>query len=210
MADISDGMNNRRLKIDAFPVRRPGVLKQGPHGQLIIFNSDSGQYFALDEIGSFIWERCDGAHAISEMIADLCEQYDAPSGLIENDLRGLMTELVARNLLASPDLFQNETQDERTTPPKTAIRRENVPLKGPVAEKVGIHKSSGKILFKAKYLEDGREVEKLFYDEDGNVTKKVQYEHDHEPGYKMMEVFNGRGRILLRHERGKPPEHFDL
>ena len=191
-------------------MRRPSVLSQSQPAGLILFNSTDECYFALDEIGSLVWEKCDGAHAISEIIAELCEQYEAPSAVIEDDLSELMSEFNSRGLLSPADLFRTVAEPEPSVPATTAIRFETIPVKGPLVERVGTYKGSGSIFFRAKYLEDGREVEKVFYDEDGNVTKRIEYQHDEEPGYKMMEVFNGRGRILLRHERGKPPEQFDL
>src|SRR3954453_21881553 len=100
----------KALNLEASPTRRPGILKQGPAGNLILFNSEDGQYFALDEIGSLVWEHCDGAHTISQIVLHLSEEYDAPLSTIQSDLADLMAEFSSRHLLARAYLFQ-ETSD---------------------------------------------------------------------------------------------------
>src|ERR1041385_8347810 len=98
-------MSKQALNLDASPTRKPGILKQGEAPQLILFNADDAQYFALDEIGSLVWEHCDGAHTSSEIINHLCEEYDAPRTTIQEDLADLISQFISRKLLAPADLF---------------------------------------------------------------------------------------------------------
>src|SRR5678816_625251 len=97
---------NKELKLDASPTRKPAILKQGDPGRLILFNSDDKQYFALDEIGSVVWEHCDGAHTAAEIITHIFDQYDAPRDTIQNDLAELIAEFASKNLFLSTDLFK--------------------------------------------------------------------------------------------------------
>src|SRR5436190_15066717 len=201
-------MNGKELKLEASPTRKPAVLKQGDPGRLILFNADDGQYFALDEIGSVVWEHCDGAHTVTEIITHLFDQYDAPRTTIQADLTELIANFTSKNLLTSTELFQSSASGEAKL-----VKPETAPAQGPsrqapLLEKVGTHKSSGKIFFKTKCLEDGREVEKVFYDENGKVSKTIKYQHDSGQGYSLMEIFNAESRLILRHQRGKPPEQF--
>jgi hypothetical protein len=201
-------MNGKELKLEASPTRKPAMLKQGDPGRLILFNADDGQYFALDEIGSVVWEHCDGAHTVTEIINHLFDQYEAPRTTIQADLTELIASFTSKNLLTSTELFQSSADGE-TKPGKVDPALPPMPSREmPLLEKVGTHKSSGKIFFKTKYLEDGREVEKIFYDDDGKVSKTIKYQHDSGQGYSLMEIFNAEGRLILRHQRGKPPEQF--
>jgi hypothetical protein len=200
-------MNHKTLNLEASPVRRSGVLKQGPAGHFILFNSHDACYFGLDEIGSLVWDLCDGAHSFAEIIARLCEEYEAPQDTVETDLSDLMVELDKRNLLASSDLFKSETTAT------ALILREEVQVteilnNGVIVERVGTSKLSGKPSFRSRFTPEGKESERIYYDDRGEVSKIAKYQYDEARGYKVMELFNPAGQILLRHERGNPPQQF--
>jgi pyrroloquinoline quinone biosynthesis protein D len=78
--------------------RQPGILSQRVDDQLVLLNPHDGQYFALDEVGGMLWDLCDGTLTISDIAAAIAREYDAPTDVIETDIRELLHDLVDEKL----------------------------------------------------------------------------------------------------------------
>jgi coenzyme PQQ synthesis protein D (PqqD) len=87
----------RRLK------RTEGILKQEMSGSLILFNMENGQYFAVNDVGMRVWDLCDGTMSVSEVLAAVADEYDAPSATITEDVLGLLDELWNERLVVDAD-----------------------------------------------------------------------------------------------------------
>jgi coenzyme PQQ biosynthesis protein PqqD len=57
--------------------------------------------FTLNETGKAIWDRLDGRRSLDDVIAELAAEYQAAPGEIENDVLGLVQELVKRRMLVA-------------------------------------------------------------------------------------------------------------
>ncbi len=79
--------------------RSDQVLTQQAHDAMILLSLHSGQYYELSEIGHCVWEMCDGTKRIDEMIAVVCDTYEAPADTIWADIMELLQELVDEELL---------------------------------------------------------------------------------------------------------------
>ena len=66
---------------------------------LVLLNPQSGQYYTLDEVGSRVWQLCDGAHTVSEVVAIIGQEYDAPGEVIKADVLELLTDLADEQLV---------------------------------------------------------------------------------------------------------------
>ncbi len=66
---------------------------------LVLLNPQSGQYYTLDEVGSRVWQLCDGAHTVSEVVAIIGQEYDAPVEVIKADVLELLTDLADEQLV---------------------------------------------------------------------------------------------------------------
>ena len=90
-----------KIKIDAkdSPRRRDQVIAQKAATDFLLFNMDDGNYFSLNEVGSRIWDLCDGQHTVTQIIATIAQEYDAPGDLIENDVLTLLTDLQSGGLI---------------------------------------------------------------------------------------------------------------
>ena len=83
----------------ARPSRREGVLAQEAQGQTVLLRVHDGSYYAVDEVGAAIWELCDGARTLSDIVAALCEQFDAPQEMVAADVREFVADLRREQLL---------------------------------------------------------------------------------------------------------------
>ena len=79
--------------------RQDGVLAQEAHGQTVLLRLEDGGYYALDEVGAMIWELCDGGRAVGEIVALLCEEFDAPEAVVQADVLEFIDDLRRERLL---------------------------------------------------------------------------------------------------------------
>lgn len=84
---------------DARPHARERVVAQRAKDEVVLLDLDAGTYFSLDEVGSRVWELCDGARTVTEILAMIVAEYDAPADVIESDVNRLLEELEAEALL---------------------------------------------------------------------------------------------------------------
>jgi coenzyme PQQ biosynthesis protein PqqD len=83
----------------ARPRRRDGVLAQEAQGQTVLLRVQDGSYYAIDEVGAAIWELCDGERMLAGVVADLCEQFDAPEATVAADVLEFVADLRRERLL---------------------------------------------------------------------------------------------------------------
>jgi len=88
-------MKNR----ESCPKRAEQVIAQKASNDLLLFNIDDGNYYSLNEIGSRIWDLCDGTHSVPQLVAALAAEYDAPREDLENDVAELLESLQSGKLI---------------------------------------------------------------------------------------------------------------
>lgn len=81
------------------------IVAREIEGEIIIVPLAAGigdledELFSLNETGREIWRRLDGQHSLAAIIEELAREYEAPAGAIEQDVLGLVAELVKRRML---------------------------------------------------------------------------------------------------------------
>jgi hypothetical protein len=61
--------------------------------EVAILQVSSGQYFGLDSVGAFIWDRIQQPQQVNDVIALLTEEYDVERSAAEHDVLSLLQEL---------------------------------------------------------------------------------------------------------------------
>jgi hypothetical protein len=79
--------------------RKDKVISHQIEGKEILLRLDSGEYYALDEVGRRIWELCDGTRSVGEVVATVSEEYDAPEDTIRADAVELLQNLLDEKLV---------------------------------------------------------------------------------------------------------------
>ena len=54
----------------------------------------------LDEVGSFVWQRCDGNHSVNELVGSLCQEYKLNAKEVRVSLIEYMRMLAKRGMIA--------------------------------------------------------------------------------------------------------------
>jgi hypothetical protein len=87
------------IKLESHFRRKDQILTQTASDTQVLFNLDSGQYYSLNEVGSRLWQLCDGSCSVSEIISTLCDEFDASTEMIESDVLELLGELEGEALV---------------------------------------------------------------------------------------------------------------
>ena len=82
-----------------YPRRKEKVLARETSDALIVLNLNTGQYYALDEVGWKVLELCDGTRSVSDVISAICDEYDAPADTIKTDVLKVLEEMIDEDLL---------------------------------------------------------------------------------------------------------------
>jgi hypothetical protein len=75
------------------------VLVQEVQGEAVLLNLDSEQYYALDRIGTRVWELLAAGRSAAEIRQELIGTYPAQAGRIAADIDDLIASLLAAGLL---------------------------------------------------------------------------------------------------------------
>jgi hypothetical protein len=75
------------------------VMMQQVDGDAVLLDIDSGEYFSLNEVGSRVWELCDGTRSVAAIADALCAEYDVPRQTAVGDACELLEGLVGAGLV---------------------------------------------------------------------------------------------------------------
>ncbi|MGD0966223.1 MAG: PqqD family protein [Candidatus Acidiferrales bacterium] len=81
------------IRLESCPKRRDQVIAQKASNDFLLFNMENGSYYSLNDVGSRIWELCDGNHSVSQLVGALAAEYNAPAEVLEKDIVDLLQGL---------------------------------------------------------------------------------------------------------------------
>jgi coenzyme PQQ synthesis protein D (PqqD) len=81
------------------PAHAAEVIVQKAQDLLVLLNLDTGQYYNLDEVGTRIWELCDGVRTITEIARCIGEEFDTSGDPIERDVMTFVEDLAQDRLV---------------------------------------------------------------------------------------------------------------
>jgi len=84
---------------DKKPIANPSVvLREEFDDWAVLFDPDTGDGFALDPVGVYVWKRLDGKHSTEDIVAELrCDCDDVPTEANEHCGK-FVEELLSRGL----------------------------------------------------------------------------------------------------------------
>ena len=75
------------------------VLAQKSSDTFVLFDMEGGNHFALNEVGTRIWELSDGTASVQQISAVIEGEYNAPPEVIRQDVTDLIEDLTGKELL---------------------------------------------------------------------------------------------------------------
>lgn len=76
-----------------------GVVIRDVAGESVILNLNNEQYYGLDDIGTRMWVVLTSSPSIQDAVNALLEEFDVSKQTLEQDVRTLLAELSAQELL---------------------------------------------------------------------------------------------------------------
>ncbi len=77
--------------------------------ETVLLNTDTGSYNCLDPVGSAVWRHLQEAVSYSSLLGKLLDEYDVPEAECAADLRTLLEQLHAEQLVEIVILAQQGT-----------------------------------------------------------------------------------------------------
>jgi hypothetical protein len=68
-------------------------------GEAVLLNLENGMYYSLNRVGTMIWELCDGAHTLADILEKVCENFEVEEEQAKHDLLAISSELLQQKLL---------------------------------------------------------------------------------------------------------------
>jgi coenzyme PQQ synthesis protein D (PqqD) len=87
-------MSNQRFRVNT-----PTVTHETIDGEAVIINLDSGNYYSLVEVGSFIWGLVEKGASASEVQQVVLQTYQGDATDIDRGVQELLAQLQQENLI---------------------------------------------------------------------------------------------------------------
>jgi hypothetical protein len=84
---------------ESFPLRRP-VPWRTLDTEALVVDVKGGLLYPLNSVAARIWELCDGARSVDEIVGALAEEFDAPEATIRADAREFIDRLADAKLIS--------------------------------------------------------------------------------------------------------------
>lgn len=91
-------MSNQRFRVNT-----PTVTHETIDGEAVIINLDSGNYYSLVEVGSFIWGLVEKGASASEVQNSVLQTYQGNAQDIDRGVQELLAQLQQENLIVALD-----------------------------------------------------------------------------------------------------------
>lgn len=67
--------------------------------QAVLLDIESGEYFALNDVGKRVWDLCDGTRTVAQVADAVCAEYDVAPDTAFDDTDALLENLVGAGLV---------------------------------------------------------------------------------------------------------------
>lgn len=83
--------------------RSPSATHQSVAGEAIIIDIQTGQYYSLNDSGTWLWEQLDGQRSVAQLARELAVFCDIPdqADMVQADLLELVADLVREKLVTA-------------------------------------------------------------------------------------------------------------
>jgi hypothetical protein len=84
---------------ERYPQKNPKVVSRVVGAEAVVVHFDNSQFYSLDLVGTFIWERCDGQHSIAEIAQQIVNEYEVSPEQAAKDCLEFIEDLHKQGLL---------------------------------------------------------------------------------------------------------------
>jgi len=84
------------MKHDQLMANPSAVLREESDDWAVLFDPDTGESFAVDPVGIFIWKRLDGHHLFEDIMAELGQKFQQVPESARQDCMEFLDDLLKR------------------------------------------------------------------------------------------------------------------
>lgn len=95
------------IKRDAAYRPSEDIVAREIEGEVVIVPLAAGvgdledELYTLNETGRAVWKKLDGSRTVRQVAAELAEEFEAPLEVLEDDVAGLLEELLKRQMVVA-------------------------------------------------------------------------------------------------------------
>lgn len=78
---------------------KAGILAQEVHGEMVLLDLESENYFGLNETGARVWVLLQEGRALPDLFERLAEEFNADRARMEADVLSLISQLAEAGLV---------------------------------------------------------------------------------------------------------------
>jgi hypothetical protein len=87
------------IKENKFPRRDEHCIWRIVDNEAVILSEEGKWLHQLNDVGTEIWNMCDGTLCLTEIADKLCNMFYAEEGVIQNDVQSFFAELSKKGLI---------------------------------------------------------------------------------------------------------------
>lgn len=89
--------------IEKYPVKNLDNPARIIEGEAVIVTPDDSQLHTLNDVGTFIWDRADGATTLAAIIKELCHTFDVEPDHAERDAVEFVGQCIEKKVMFLKD-----------------------------------------------------------------------------------------------------------
>ena len=90
------------ITLESVVRRSSDVMASEVENELVMMDIDRGMYYALNAVGSDIWERIAQPSTVADLCTQLRQVYAVDAATCEADVLAVLNDMAANGLLADP------------------------------------------------------------------------------------------------------------
>jgi Coenzyme PQQ synthesis protein D (PqqD) len=79
--------------------RRDRVMSQQVEGDAVLLDIESGEYFALNDVGGLVWDLCDGSRSVADVAELISAEFEVDKSTALTDALELLENLAGVGLV---------------------------------------------------------------------------------------------------------------
>ncbi len=80
-------------------IQNKKVIQSKIGDEVVMLDMDSGFYFGLNSVASFIWEKLEKAKSFEEVVDELLTEYNIDAQACEIETREFLNQLLEKNII---------------------------------------------------------------------------------------------------------------
>lgn len=85
---------------DLKPLRTEGVNWRLVEDEGFLLDPDTGRHWALNPVGVYVWDLCDGRHDVARIVGAVSRQFRVPLDIAAADVDAFLLDLEDQQLLS--------------------------------------------------------------------------------------------------------------